>query len=219
MPSRRSALSWSRVWAGITGSPSVVVIRAAHVLVQRQRGLGRLGRQRLAVRATRRDRAEAGGGGGWDCRCGRSASEWPSPACTRPPGVRARTGAPGAAGPGSSGSLAPGAGGCPSASDGALWVGRRTALRSRLVGLFRARRFQKPIDLGGGPNADAHPVRQAAGCHGTNDQAMLLQLSRECSATCDICEDEIGMRHVIVPRAEVLENAAKHACLAALSLR
>src|SRR6218665_1819963 len=103
--------------------------------------------------------------------------------------------------------------------DGALWVGRRTALRSRLAGLFRARRFQKPIDLGGGPTADAHPVRQAAGCHGTNDQAMLLQLSRECSATCDICEDEIGMRHVIVPRAEVLENAAKHACLAALSLR
>src|SRR6218665_3193685 len=102
--------------------------------------------------------------------------------------------------------------------DGALWVGRRTALRSRLVGLFRARRFQKPIDLGGGPNADAHPVRQAAGCHGTNDQAMLLQLSRECSATCDICEDEIGMRHVIVPRAEVLENAAKHGFLAALIL-
>src|SRR6218665_3323837 len=29
--------------------------------------------------------------------------------------------------------------------DGALWVGRRAALRSRLVGLFRARRFQKPI--------------------------------------------------------------------------
>src|SRR6218665_1775214 len=82
--------------------------------------------------------------------------------------------------------------------DGALWVGRRTALRSPLVGLFRARRFQKPIDLGGGPNADAHPVRQAVGCHGTNDQAMLVQLSRECSATCDICEDEIGMRHVIV---------------------
>src|SRR6218665_773734 len=59
LPSRRSVFSWSRVWAGITGSPSVVVIRATHVLVQRQRGLGRLGPQRLAVRAAGQDRIDA----------------------------------------------------------------------------------------------------------------------------------------------------------------
>src|SRR4030095_12254730 len=60
MPSRRSVLSWSRVCEEITGSPwSVVVIGAAHVVVQRQRGLGRLGRKRLTVRAADEDRVDA----------------------------------------------------------------------------------------------------------------------------------------------------------------
>src|SRR6218665_2507515 len=64
--------------------------------------------------------------------------------------------------------------------DGALWVGRRTALRSRLVGLFRARRFQKPIDPGGGPNADAPPGRPGVGCPGANEQAIVVPASGEC---------------------------------------
>src|SRR6218665_3665427 len=59
MPSRRSVLSWIRVWAGITGSPSLILIRAWLVLVRTQLGLGRRVRQRLAVRAAGQDRIDA----------------------------------------------------------------------------------------------------------------------------------------------------------------
>src|SRR5574337_2001545 len=71
MPSRRNALSWSRVWAGIksvllrvwgvvigSAAGSVVVVGAAHVVVQRQRGLGWLGLERLAIHAALEDRVD-----------------------------------------------------------------------------------------------------------------------------------------------------------------